>query len=497
MSKQSTPSSTTMESSLMSSSMNSAKLKLFRNVYVFDGLALKSEPQDVLIEGNMIKAVGKNLSMPPSSVDAAVITCSSNQLLMPGLIDCHSHLAIQEGIYEGRDSFDQMAMGAMTAHDLTDYLQQGFTTCRDAGGNVLSIAKAVNENRIPGPRIYACGAFLSQTGGHGDTGCCFDSLGKTTTLHEAGFSHIVDGRDEMLKAARNNLRNGATQLKIMAGGGVASELDPLHMTQLNLDEMKTAVEVANDYGTYVMAHAYHDNSINRCIDAGVKCIEHGFLMSDETMKRMKLENVAICIQAEMSIMAFAEPDKITFFTPDQKKKAKEVNSGAMNMMRLVRKYEPIAISGGDMFGKAYQHRQADNLVAMVEKGGFSTSFTLRTATSYAAQVLSWSKLNPYKEGQLGVIAPGAYADLILIDGNPLKNIGDLKRDKVKVVLKDGMCYKYDLPVTALQVVKSTGGIPVPAEGRVKHAVASYTEAHPTRAHIKRIPFTTAAYKSED
>jgi imidazolonepropionase-like amidohydrolase len=490
--KQPTP---PMEKSFMSpSSMNSAKMKLFRNVLIFDGDSLTIEPQDVLIEGNMIQAVGKNLPPPLSSVDLAVITCNPNQVLMPGLIDCHSHLAIQEGIYEGRDSFDQMAMGAMTAHDLTDYLQQGFTTCRDAGGNVLSIAKAVNENRIPGPRIYACGAFLSQTGGHGDTGCCFDRLGKTTTLNEAGFTHIVDGRAEMLKAARNNLRNGATQLKIMAGGGVASELDPLHMTQLNLDEMRTAVEVANDYGTYVMAHAYHDNSINRCIDAGVKCIEHGFLMSEETMKRMKKKNVAICIQAEMSIVAFAEPDKITFFTPDQKKKAKQVNSGAMNMMRLVRKYEPITISGGDMFGKASQHRQVDNLIAMVEKGGFSSTLALRSATSHAAQVLSWSKLNPYKEGQLGVIAPGAYADLIVIDGNPLKNIGDLKRDKVKVVIKDGMCYKYDLPAITLQVVKSSGDIPLAAADHVKHAVASYTKAHPS-PRTQRIPFNTA-YKSD-
>lgn len=199
-------------------------------------------------------------------------------------------------------------MGAMTSADCMDYLNQGFTTCRDAGGNVLGIAKAIKVGRIPGPRMYvllsarttlvhrpvsthppvmnlfspplysyACGAFISQTGGHGDTGCAFDQPGAMDMLEEVGFSHICDSVGEVRKAVRNNLRNGATQIKFMAGGGCASEFDPLHIVEGSFDEMKTACEVADDYGTYVMIHAYHDKSINRALDAGVRCVEHGFL----------------------------------------------------------------------------------------------------------------------------------------------------------------------------------------------------------------------------
>ena len=417
---------------------------LLKNAKIFDGSSeTLSEPKDVLIVGNLIQDIGSSIS--PENWGAVSVDCSG-YTLMPGLIDMHSHLCIQEGMYEGRDTYDQMAMGAMCGQDCIDYLLQGFTTCRDAGGNVLGIAKAINNGRIPGPRIFASGAFLSQTGGHGDTGCGFDLPGDQDNLEKVGFSHIVDGRPEVLKAARNNLRNGATQLKIMAGGGCASALDPIHMTQFTEEEMKAAVEVAKDYGTYVLAHAYHDDSINRCLDAGVRCIEHGFLMSESTMKRIADEGAAISLQCVMSMEAFAEPEKITFFTKDQKKKAALVANGAKEMMEHCRKYKPLTVSGGDMFGGIAQHRQADNIICLVTLAGFSPVAALRTATSDAAKVLSWSTgMNPYKDGSLGVVAPGAYADVILVDGNPLEEISCLKREKIHVVIKDGVCYKYKLP----------------------------------------------------
>ena len=421
---------------------------LFKNAKIYDGSESLSGPKDVLVVGNLIQDVGQGIN--PENWGAVTIDCSG-YTLMPGLIDMHSHLCIQEGMNEGRDTYDQMAMGAMCGQDCIDYLLQGFTTCRDAGGNVLGIAKAINNGRIPGPRIFASGAFLSQTGGHGDTGCGFDQPGDQDHLEKMGFSHIVDGRPEMLKAARNNLRNGATQLKIMAGGGCASALDPIHMTQFTADEMRAAVEVAKDYGTYVLAHAYHDDSINRCLDAGVRCIEHGFLMSESTMKRIADEGAAISLQCVMSMEAFADPEKITFFTKDQKKKAALVASGAKQMMEYCQKYKPLTISGGDMFGGIAQHRQADNIICLVTLAGFSPAQALRTATIDAAKVLAWSTgMNPYKDGALGVIDPGAYADLILVEGNPLEDITCLKRDKIHVVVKDGVCYKYSLPAGRAQ-----------------------------------------------
>ena len=211
--------------------------------------------------------------------------------------------------------------------------------------------------------------------------------------------------------------------------------------------------MAADYGSYVMIHAYHDRSINRAIDAGVKCVEHGFLMTEPTMERMVKEGIAISIQAVMSLEAFAHPEAITFFTRDQQMKGAMVNSGAGKMMELCRKHKPILISGGDMFGKGYQERQAANIIAMVTLGKFDNLTALKSATSSAAEVLSWcGGMNPYKDGTLGTIEKGGYADVILVDGNPLEDIKAIERGNVKVVIKDGKCFKYNLEGDALEVV---------------------------------------------
>lgn len=201
-----------------------------------------------------------------------------------------------------------------------------------------------------------------------------------------------------------------------------------------------------------MIHAYHDRSINRAIDAGIRCVEHGFLMSEETMIRMVKEGIAMSIQAVMSLEAFAHPEAITFFTKDQQMKGAMVNAGAAKMMELCRKHKPILISGGDMFGKGYQERQAANVIAMVTLGKFDNYTALRSATSSAAEVLGWSGgMNPYKEGSLGVIEKGGYADVILVNGNPLEDITKLERDNIEVVIKDGKCFKFQLPGDALEV----------------------------------------------
>lgn len=217
---------------------------LLKNAKIFDGGKTTTtaliEGHDVLIEGNLITAVGPGLSAPAGK-KTAVVDCGG-KTLMPGLIDMHSHLSIQEGMLEGRDEYDQMSMGAMCAADCLDYLNQGFTTCRDAGGNVLGMAKAINKGRIFGPRIFACGGFISQTGGHGDTGCCFDQPGTMDELHKHGFSYLCDSVGEVKKAVRTNFRNGATQVKFMAGGGCASAFDPIHITEGTFDEMKAACD---------------------------------------------------------------------------------------------------------------------------------------------------------------------------------------------------------------------------------------------------------------
>mgnify|MGYP005987774037 CR=1 FL=1 len=416
---------------------------LIKNVKVWDGTSKNlSKTQDVLIEGELIKSIGTGLKV---AADVEVID-GQGKTMIPGLIDMHSHLCLQEGMLVGRDNYDQMAMGARTAHSMMQYLDQGFTTARDVGCNVLGVAKAVNNGLIPGPRIYPAGGFLSQTGGHADTGSFNDQPGAIDDLERHGFGYIVDGKTEVRRAARQNLRAGATHLKLMAGGGVASEFDPLHSTQFSVEEFEAAVEVAKDYGTYVTVHAYHDRSVNRAIDAGVRVIEHNFLVSEKTIKRMKKEGIALSAQAVMSLEAFGDPDSITFFSADQKAKAKQVNSGANQMFKWALKHDIIIVTGGDMFGPAYNSRQADNMVWM-QKVGASPYKIMKMGTSEAAKVLSWSGgMNPYKYGDLGVIKKGAYADLILVDGNPLKRLEVLNeyKTKFKLIMKNGQVHKNTL-----------------------------------------------------
>lgn len=422
---------------------------LITNVSVWDGTSDEVVKADVLVEGNLISKIGSGLS-----ADGATVIDGKGGTIIPGLIDMHAHHAIHEGMLEGRNTYDQMAIGAISGQKLRSYLDQGFTTTRDAGGNVLGLARAVRMGRIPGPRIYPSGGFISQLGGHADTGLLTDEIGDKDILEKVGFGHIVNGRAEVIEATRQNLRAGATQIKVMAGGGVASEFDPIHMTQFTYEEMKAAVQIAEDYGTYVLVHAYHDRAVNRAIDAGVKCIEHNFLVSEGTIKRMKKENVALSIQAVMSLEAFdpANVEKITFFSADQKSKAKMVNAGASQMLKWALKHDLIMVTGGDMFDEANVHRQADNLV-WLKTVGFSNVQILKTATSTAAHVLSWSGgMNPYKDAKieegigLGVIEEGAYADLLVVDGNPLENIELLKdyKKNLKVIMKDGEIWKNTL-----------------------------------------------------
>jgi imidazolonepropionase-like amidohydrolase len=416
---------------------------LIKNVKVWDGTSKNlSKTQDVLIEDELIKSIGNGLKV---ASDVVVID-GKGKTMIPGLIDMHSHLCIQEGMLVGRDAYDQMAMGARTAVAMGQYLDQGFTTARDAGCNILGVAKAVNNGLVPGPRIFPSGGFLSITGGHADTGSFNDVPGRVDDLERHGFGYIVDGPTEIRRAARQNIRSGATQIKIMAGGGVASEFDPLHQVQFTLEEMKAAVQVAEDSGTYVLAHAYHDKSVNRAIDAGARVIEHNFLVSEKTIKRMKKEGVALSAQSVMSLKAFGDPDSITFFNADQKAKAKKVNTGATQMFKWALKHDLLIVTGGDMFGPAYTPFQAENMIWMGTVGATPLQI-MKMGTSNAAEVLSWSGgMNPYKYGALGVVKKGAYADLILVDGNPLKDIKVLNeyKTKFKLIMKNGQVHKNTL-----------------------------------------------------
>jgi imidazolonepropionase-like amidohydrolase len=428
--------------SLPVSAQEVGKQTLFTNVNVFDG---KSDQlamgQDVLVEGNLIAEVATKISAP----DGATVIDGGGRTLMPGLIDMHSHLATGEGLPDGRDEWDAYAIGAVAGRNLVTLLDQGFTTTRGAGGPELGLAKAVNAGRIPGPRYFPSGPWLSQTAGHADLGYWTDPIGFKDYSELTETSHVVDGVPEVLRAARYNLRKGATQIKIMAGGGVSTTFDPLHVVQFTPEEMRAAVQAAKDWGTYVMAHAYHDESVNRAIDAGVRVIEHGFLISEATVQRMAREGVALSLQGFVGIKSFAKPEEITFFTADQRAKARRVNEAGKQMIQWARKHELLIVSGGDTFGVTLINQNIENVIVETEFG-FTPHEALLHATSNAAEVLGWSgELNPYKDGTLGAIEAGAYADLLIVDGNPLEDLTVLRdRSNLRVIMKDGQFHKNTL-----------------------------------------------------
>jgi imidazolonepropionase-like amidohydrolase len=410
---------------------------LFTDVHVFDGCD-SAGSGSVLVENNQIKevAIGGNATLMDVWTNATRVM-GGGRTLMPGLIDMHSHLMLDFGLSDFYGVLDGQAAGALASRALLDYLQQGFTTTRDIGGNSLSIARLLKNHRLTGPRVWSVGPTLSHVGS-------FNEL--PTQPLENGNRHgaigwMVHGRDAVLTHARWNFRNGAVSLKLMAGSDMSSAHDPIHMAQFLPDEMRAAVEVAEQYNSYVSVHAYTDRSVNIAIDVGVKCIEHGFLISNATLDRMVAEGVALSVQAVMSLEAFADPESITFYTPQQVAKAKLINAGARAVLPVALDKGVLLVAGGDMYGSAYVGRQADNL-RILKTVGYPNRAILRMATGDAAVVLGWSnEMSPHQDRDIGVIQPGAFADIILVDGNPLEDIDALRRDRVLVVVKDGVVYK--------------------------------------------------------
>lgn len=426
---------------------------LFTNVNVFDGFADElAMNTDVLIEGNHIIEVGQGLSAA-----GATVIDGGGRTLMPGLIDMHSHVTFMAP--EGTNSFayewDFGAAGAMAAQALRDdYLMKGITTARDIAGNSRGISNAIQRDLLIAPRLYTSGGVLSHTGGHGDWGSKND-----TEPNDYGVlieqSYIVDGREDVIRASRRNFRGGGDFTKIMAGGGVASIFDPLEILGATKEEMEAAVEIATDYGTYVAIHAYHDKSYNRSIDAGVRSFEHGFLISEDTVKRLAKkskeaqegEEIAWSFQCYMSIKVFAAgyDGMPEFFTHEQKLKGVKVGKGAVQVAKWMNKHDMFTIGGADMFSTGLKDIIKEDITCNVD-AGYTPAQALKHWTGNAGIVLKWSgPLDPYPTYALGTIKPDAYADILLWDGNPLEDIKlILDEDKLHLVMKDGKIYKNEL-----------------------------------------------------
>lgn len=420
-------------------SATAAERIVFRNAQIFDGVSAKlSTPQDVLVEGNKIAAIGSKLSAENAKeVDATGLT------LTPGFIDAHVHLMLQLTLLESITS-DEFYYAYEAARSAETVLMNGFTTVRDMSGNAFSLKKAIDKGVIDGPRIFPSGPMISQTSGHSDHR--FDAhktrmVGdEKNTLMQYDMVQIADGRAEVLRAAREALRRRASQVKIAAGGGVTSSSDPIDVVQFTTDEMKAAVEAATDYGTYVAAHAYTDASIKRAVAAGVKSIEHGNLASTQTLRYMKRQGVWLSPQA----IVFTEYPK--GLSPPQLRKMDLVSEGLDRLFKNTRKANFTNIAFGTDIVMDPKLLAGMNREFLLRTKWFSPLEIMRQVTSGNGRFLALSgKRAPYT-GKLGVIEKGALADILLIRGNPLEDISILTKPQVNIalIMKDGKLVKNTL-----------------------------------------------------
>ncbi len=410
---------------------------LFRNVRVFDGTSPRlSAPTNVLVRGNSIAAIG-----PRAAAGAgATVIDGRGRTLMPGLIDVHVHMV-----------FSSMTMQSLLAPGLTPeqaiataageaerMLMRGFTAVRDVGGPVFPLKAGVDSGRFKGPRIWPSGATVSQTAGHGDYRMPAEGprrfTGQMSRAEKLGAGFIADGRDEVLTAVRENLRFGASQIKLMAGGGTSSQYDPVDVTQYTLDEMRAAVEAAEDWNTYVTVHAYTDRAVRRAVEAGVKCVEHGQLLSDETLQLMRDRGVWLSLQ----VLRPTTPD----MEPLRAEKRRPVIEGQPRVWASAKRLGVKLAWGTDfLFEPQLNRDQNANLVGL--KQWFSPAEILKLVTHDNAQLLALSGPRSPYQGRLGVVAEGALADLILVNGDPVADI-DLLADPARnfaVIMKDGVIYK--------------------------------------------------------
>jgi imidazolonepropionase-like amidohydrolase len=402
------------------------------NCAVLDGTRQeRREDHHVLVEDGRIREVSDR----PIRSAAAETVDLAGRTLMPGLIDAHVHvLAVDQSL--ARLSEQPVSLVTLqAARVLEGMLQRGFTAVRDAGGADGGLAEAVETGLVRGPRVFPSGRALSQTGGHGDLRPRTRSVSVVACAcceGGAGLARIADGVAECRRAARDELRKGATQIKIMASGGVASPYDPVWNLQYSEDEVRAIVEEARAWHTYVMAHAYSPEAIRRSVDFGVRSIEHGNLIDRETALHVA--------RAE----AFVVPTLVTYdalhrfgrelgFPKVSLEKLGDVREAGLRSLETLQAARVRIGFGTDLLGPMHRHQSREFVIRAETMAPFDI---IRSATIVNAELLN-------RAGELGVVAPGARADLIAVDGDPLADIAllDGEGEHLSHIMKDGVFYK--------------------------------------------------------
>ncbi|MCP1999133.1 imidazolonepropionase-like amidohydrolase [Nitrobacter winogradskyi] len=422
----------------------SSAVTLFENVRIFDGKsAALSAPSNVLVRGNKIETISTQPIAVDRRADTRIIS-GGGRTLMPGLIDAHWH-AMLIRVTPAQSFGDVGYVNLVAAAEAKDTLMRGFTTVRDVGGPVFGLKAAIDEGIVKGPRVYPSGAVITVTSGHGDfrqrTDLPRTIGGMLTRMEQVGGAMVADSPDEVRLRVREQLMQGASQVKLTAGGGVSSPFSPIDVSTFTEAELRAAVEAAENWGTYVAAHAFTPAAIQRSIAAGVRCIEHGMLMDDATAKLMAEKGIWLSMQPLPEDLRLGFPVGSV-----QRAKADEVWPGIGRTYELAKKYNIKTAWGTDvLFSGALARQQGAILASLVR--WYTPAEALVMATSTNAELLALAgKRNPYP-GKLGVVEQGALADLLLVDGNPLDNI-NLVADPGKnflVIMKDGAIYKNDVP----------------------------------------------------
>jgi imidazolonepropionase-like amidohydrolase len=432
-----------LAASTASAQQGATAVTLFNNVRVFDGKTTSlSEPTNVLVRGNLIERISRT----PIAVDRSATTRiidGGGRTLMPGLTDVHWHammVRLTPTIMLGSDvGYSTLLAGA----EATATLMRGFTTIRDLGGPSFSLKRAIDEGVLPGPRIYPSGAVITVTSGHGDFRQRIDLPrtigGLLSRVEQLGGAMIADSPDEVRLRVREQLMLGASQIKLTAGGGVASPFSPLDVSTFTEPELRAAVEAAENWGTYVATHAYTPVSIQRSIAAGVKVIEHGHLMDDASARMIADKGIWLSTQPFLDLAGAAA------LPPANQARMRQVVTGTDNVYALAKKYKIKTAFGTDvLFSQALAERQGNGIVDLTR--WYTPAEALIMATATNGELLRLSGLrNPYP-GRIGLVEEGALADLLLVDGNPLEDI-KLVAEPAKnflVIMKDGTIYKNTL-----------------------------------------------------
>ncbi|NLP62882.1 metal-dependent hydrolase family protein [Paraburkholderia sacchari] len=387
------------------------------------------EHHHVVIEGERIVEV---TDRPVDYPNARVID-ARGKTVMPGFIDCHVHV-LASNANLGTNAGQPNILAAIRALPIMQaMLSRGFTSVRDAGGADWALMQAVETGLVPGPRIFPSGKALSQTGGHGDFRPRGDLLEPCSCCFRTGaIARVVDGVEGVRLAVREEIQKGATQIKIMASGGVASPVDPISNTQYSEDEIRAIVAEAEAANTYVMAHAYTARAIARAVRCGVRTIEHGNLV-DEAAARVMHEHGAFVVPTLVTYDALAQHGAQFGLPPDSVAKVASVQRAGRESLEIYAKAGVPMGFGSDLLGEMHAFQCGEFRIRAEVLGNLEA---LRSATSVAADIVNM-------KGELGVIAAGAIADVLVLDGNPLADIGVVANDgeRVEYVLQRGKVMK--------------------------------------------------------